>query len=305
VTVSHETDEERNAGRFLSLNLLVAYYMVLLTVWTQWYLPACGVFAVFLLGVWFLKGVTLQLAVISRRASGILHFLGLLFVRGFLHYAYLISLIMFGIFLAEMTSYDTIVRPGLWELAFVTPAALGAVLPWSVFRRPQLIAALVLLGGLVSEAKTCGFGRKVAEPTELNYIAFFAFLSLSGRLVIASSRRYLAEGLTDGQPEVTPRRTSIQRALAKPGDVARLPRRTAPNVRPMVLDGVQITAGPAGLDLSASRCLVCRRPFDEPTVVCERCQAPHHRDCWEFGTTCATFGCGSVRAVPIATQPGE
>ncbi|MBI4864920.1 MAG: hypothetical protein HY815_32375 [Candidatus Riflebacteria bacterium] len=33
-------------------------------------------------------------------------------------------------------------------------------------------------------------------------------------------------------------------------------------------------------------------------VVCERCQTPHHQDCWEYWGRCATYGCDGLVAPP-------
>lgn len=43
-------------------------------------------------------------------------------------------------------------------------------------------------------------------------------------------------------------------------------------------------------------CPVCRMPATATVAVCDRCDTPHHSDCWEFGAGCAIFACGGNRA---------
>jgi|GEM_PF-3281382 len=46
--------------------------------------------------------------------------------------------------------------------------------------------------------------------------------------------------------------------------------------------------------LVGKRCLVCYENFapDEDILICPRCQAPHHKDCWFQISTCSRYGCG-------------
>jgi hypothetical protein len=39
------------------------------------------------------------------------------------------------------------------------------------------------------------------------------------------------------------------------------------------------------------RCPICAQGLREPLIRCDRCRAPHHRDCWEYLGRCAVFGC--------------
>jgi len=31
--------------------------------------------------------------------------------------------------------------------------------------------------------------------------------------------------------------------------------------------------------------------MESQVVTCDRCNTPHHRDCWEFNRRCSTYGC--------------
>jgi len=69
--------------------------------------------------------------------------------------------------------------------------------------------------------------------------------------------------------------------------------------------------------LDEARCGVCGDSLAQSVVVCRRCNTPHHRDCWDYGGGCATYGCGGREcfipgvaplAAPhwdAATQPTE
>jgi hypothetical protein len=37
---------------------------------------------------------------------------------------------------------------------------------------------------------------------------------------------------------------------------------------------------------------VCGDHLAEEIVICRRCNTPHHRECWQYGGGCATYGCG-------------
>ena len=51
--------------------------------------------------------------------------------------------------------------------------------------------------------------------------------------------------------------------------------------------------------LETARCGVCGDGLANEIVVCRRCNTPHHRDCWQYGGGCATYGCGGREcAVP-------
>jgi hypothetical protein len=41
-------------------------------------------------------------------------------------------------------------------------------------------------------------------------------------------------------------------------------------------------------------------------VSCERCQTPHHQDCWEYWGRCATYACTGLErpaAVAVREEP--
>ena len=39
-------------------------------------------------------------------------------------------------------------------------------------------------------------------------------------------------------------------------------------------------------------CSICGDAFETDVVTCSRCKTPHHRDCWDYGGGCSTYGCG-------------
>jgi hypothetical protein len=57
--------------------------------------------------------------------------------------------------------------------------------------------------------------------------------------------------------------------------------------------GIEFIAGNEAQILDAARCGVCGDNLASEIVVCRRCNTPHHRDCWDYGGVCATYGCGS------------
>ncbi|HEX5106340.1 MAG TPA: RING finger protein [Pirellulaceae bacterium] len=57
--------------------------------------------------------------------------------------------------------------------------------------------------------------------------------------------------------------------------------------------GIEFIASDQAQLLEAARCGVCGDSLAAEIVVCKRCNTPHHRDCWDYGGTCATYGCGS------------
>mgnify|MGYP001546741816 CR=1 FL=1 len=39
------------------------------------------------------------------------------------------------------------------------------------------------------------------------------------------------------------------------------------------------------------KCPVCATPIIDKPVKCDRCETPHHTDCWTYAEGCAIFGC--------------
>jgi hypothetical protein len=65
-------------------------------------------------------------------------------------------------------------------------------------------------------------------------------------------------------------------------------------------DQLQV-AGAAGIEFLASdeaqvlddaQCSICGDKLGLEMVFCSRCQTPHHRECWDYGGGCSTYGCG-------------
>lgn len=69
-----------------------------------------------------------------------------------------------------------------------------------------------------------------------------------------------------------------------PPKAAPLPPPAEPGVE---LEPLQIT--------SESPCLVCGAKDIKYLVLCDECDAPHHRDCWDYLGGCATFKCGCTK----------
>ena len=44
-------------------------------------------------------------------------------------------------------------------------------------------------------------------------------------------------------------------------------------------------------DVDTIKCPVCASQIDGEVHACERCDTPHHVDCWEYAGGCAIFGC--------------
>lgn len=66
-------------------------------------------------------------------------------------------------------------------------------------------------------------------------------------------------------------------------------------VRRRISEGVKLIEGDGGPDPEDGPpvCKVCGEAVVEgPMVACEKCGAPHHRDCWEFVGWCSIYGCG-------------
>jgi hypothetical protein len=63
--------------------------------------------------------------------------------------------------------------------------------------------------------------------------------------------------------------------------------------------GIEFVAGEEPQLLETAHCGVCGDNLASEIVVCRRCNTPHHRECWQYGGGCATYGCGGREcAVP-------
>jgi hypothetical protein len=56
--------------------------------------------------------------------------------------------------------------------------------------------------------------------------------------------------------------------------------------------GIEFVVSDRPQMLEEARCGVCGDALTGGLVVCRRCNTPHHRDCWDYGGGCATYGCG-------------
>ena len=47
----------------------------------------------------------------------------------------------------------------------------------------------------------------------------------------------------------------------------------------------------AKVELAAAICQICGYPMNDEAVVCQTCETPHHKECWEYIGGCSTYGC--------------
>jgi len=57
---------------------------------------------------------------------------------------------------------------------------------------------------------------------------------------------------------------------------------------------VQILADTAPVLETAPICPICGDPVEVNVVQCASCDTPHHRECWQYNTKCAMYGCGQT-----------
>lgn len=50
-------------------------------------------------------------------------------------------------------------------------------------------------------------------------------------------------------------------------------------------------------ETGAGSCPVCGDGLHTESVRCAKCQAPHHRECWDYVGICATFACGGIEFI--------
>jgi hypothetical protein len=61
--------------------------------------------------------------------------------------------------------------------------------------------------------------------------------------------------------------------------------------------GIEFVAGEEPQLMEDARCGVCGDALASEIVVCRRCNTPHHKECWQYGGGCATYGCGGRECV--------
>jgi hypothetical protein len=67
--------------------------------------------------------------------------------------------------------------------------------------------------------------------------------------------------------------------------------------------GIEFVAGEQPQLMEDARCGVCGENLADEIVVCRRCNTPHHRECWQYGGGCATYGCGGRECIAPAPAP--
>lgn len=73
-----------------------------------------------------------------------------------------------------------------------------------------------------------------------------------------------------------------------------------------VAAGIEFVVGEKPQLLEDARCGVCGDRLASEIVVCKRCNTPHHRECWQYGGGCATYGCGGRECVaPVSARPTD
>lgn len=56
--------------------------------------------------------------------------------------------------------------------------------------------------------------------------------------------------------------------------------------------GLEFVSADRAPKIEVATCQVCgTSPDPQETVLCDRCGAPHHAECWEYNGGCAIFGC--------------
>jgi len=70
-----------------------------------------------------------------------------------------------------------------------------------------------------------------------------------------------------------------------------------------VAAGIEFVVGEKPQLLEEARCGVCGDRLGGEIVACSRCNTPHHRECWQYGGGCSTYGCGGRECVAPAVAP--
>ncbi|MGI6294809.1 MAG: RING finger protein [Armatimonadota bacterium] len=63
----------------------------------------------------------------------------------------------------------------------------------------------------------------------------------------------------------------------------------------------------AGPGITGKTCPYCQTPIkpNEQVFVCDRCNIPHHLECWQTNGGCTTFGCTAANTAPVAYRPNQ
>lgn len=65
-----------------------------------------------------------------------------------------------------------------------------------------------------------------------------------------------------------------------------------PDPKDLVAAAQQGKVGKQGL------CRVCGAELTDKLMLCQRCETPHHQDCWDYNGGCAIYGCQVRTHVP-------
>jgi hypothetical protein len=116
-------------------------------------------------------------------------------------------------------------------------------------------------------------------------VAFCVLIVEVGLRIANRAARGVAPVRELAPPRVTRPVPVAARAPAPP------PERVVPGVPGVELEGVAVQ--PVG-----SQCRVCAHGIEERLVICSRCEAPHHAECWTYNEGCSTYAClgGMARA---------
>lgn len=64
--------------------------------------------------------------------------------------------------------------------------------------------------------------------------------------------------------------------------------------------GIEIVTHQRVVEEAKTACPVCSDALSGSLVACASCKTLHHRDCWSYFGSCATYGCGSKKARTVA-----
>jgi hypothetical protein len=67
--------------------------------------------------------------------------------------------------------------------------------------------------------------------------------------------------------------------------------------------GIEFVASDQPQLMEDVRCGVCGESLADEIVVCQRCNTPHHKECWQYSGGCATYGCGGRECIAPIIAP--